>query len=190
MLTVTVGACSSSRQTLPDRTATEQLLISAAIDRAAESIVLNIPNERKVFVDTRSFGGYDSKYAIATVRDSLLKQGIRLTDQRDKADVLLELRAGAMSIDETQSLFGIPSTELPIPLAGQLRLPEIALFKKQQREGVVKIAATAYDAKTGALIDSSGPKYGYSHRTNWIFLLFFSRTTDDLKPEENPWWEW
>jgi hypothetical protein len=187
-LAATVAACSSSRQTLPDRTATEQLLISTAVDRAANSMVMGIPDGKKVYADTQNFEGYDSKYAIGAIRDSLLKQGLHLTDEKENAEIVLELRAGVISIDKTEDMLGIPSIEIPLP--GQIETPEIALFKKHEQKGVVKIAATAYDAKTGALIDSSGPRYGYSHKTSWVYLLFFTRTTDDLKTEDDPWWEW
>jgi hypothetical protein len=86
---------------------------------------------------------------IGAVRDSLLKQGIHLVTDRAAADTIVEIRVGALSIDETRKLLGIPSTPLPIPLAGQLTLPEVALFKKHQWQGVAKLAATAYDAKSG-----------------------------------------
>lgn len=187
-LAAAVTACSSSQQSLPDRTATEQLLISTAVDRAANSMVVGIPDGKTVFVDTQNFEGYDSKYAISAIRDSLLKQGLRLIGKKEDADVILELRAGAISIDKTEDMLGIPSIELPLP--GQIETPEIALFKKHEQKGVVKIAATAYDAKTGALIDSSSPRFGYSHKTSWVYLLFFTRTTDDLKTEDEPWWGW
>ncbi len=190
------GACSTTRDTLPARAATEQLLLSAAVDRAARQLTLAIPRDMKVYVDSQYVEGYDSKYATGAIRDSLLKQGVRLINTRSDADAIVEARVGALSIDERRRLLGIPDTELPVPLAGQLRLPEIALFKKHQWKGVAKLAVTAYDAKTGLLIDSSGPQYGASDKTDWVFLLFISTTTDTLRPEEDEgppeeesWWK-
>ncbi len=196
VLALVVGACSSTRDTLPPRAATEQLLLSAAVDRAVRQLRLDIPPERKVYVDSLYVEGYDSKYATGAIRDSLLKQGLRLINTRSDADVIVEARVGALSIDERRRLIGIPDTELPVPLAGQLQLPEIALFKKHQWKGIAKLAVTAYDAKTGILIDSSGPQYGTADKTDWVVLLFISTTTDTLKPEEDEgppeeesWWK-
>jgi hypothetical protein len=188
VLVVLLGACTISRDTSPPRAATEQLLISAAADRAADRLALQIPRDTKVFVDTTNFEGYDGKYAIGAVRDRLLKQGARLVPDRAAADTVVEVRAGALSIDEHKTLFGIPSFDVPIPLAGPLKFPEIALFKKQKWQGIAKIAATGYDAKGGALVASSGPEYGFSHKTYWVVMLFISWTTDDLGPDgTNPW---
>ncbi|MBE0530849.1 MAG: hypothetical protein IH626_08475 [Rhodospirillales bacterium] len=195
-LSLLVGACSTARDTLPARAATEQLLLSAAVDRAARQITLNIPRDKKVYVDSLYVEGYDSKYAAGAIRDSLLKQGIRLANTRADADAIVEARIGALSIDERQRLVGIPSTPLPIPLAGELTTPEIAFFKKHQWKGIAKLAVTAYDAKSGILIDSSGPQFGASDKTDWVFLLFISATTDSLRPEEGDpepteeaWWK-
>jgi hypothetical protein len=191
-----VGACSTVRDTLPARAATEQLLLSAAVDRAARQLTLNIPRDKKVYVDSQYVEGYDSKYAAGAIRDSLLRQGIRLINTRADADTIVEARVGALSIDERRRLVGIPDTELPIPLSGQLKTPEIAFFKKHQWKGIAKLAVTAYDAKSGVLVDSSAPQYGSSDKTDWVILLFISWTTDSLRPDEGDpepreeaWWK-
>jgi len=189
ILAVVLGACTISRDTTPPRAATEQLLISAAADRAADRLALQIPRDTKVFVDATNFEGYDNKYAIGTVRDRLLKQGARLVADRAGANTVVEVRSGALSVDEHKTLFGIPSFDIPIPLAGALKFPEIALFKKHKWEGIAKIAATGYDAKGGTLVASSGPEYGFSHKTYWVVMLFISWTTDDLGPNVNRRWE-
>ena len=98
--------------------------------------------------------------------------------------MVVELRVGALSVDEGEMLVGIPEYDVPIPLTGAVSLPEIALFKRGERKGVAKLAATGYSAEDGRLIDSSGPRFGFSHETEWVILLFFSWSTSDLVPEE------
>jgi hypothetical protein len=61
-------------------------------------------------------------------------------------------------------------------------VPEIALFKTAQDKGVAKFIATGYDAKTGKLIATTDPQYGFSHQTNHTILLFFSWESGDLVP--------
>lgn len=179
-----LGGCSTTRESSPSRTATEQLLISAAADRAAEKLSLHIRPGSRVYVDASYFDAIDGRYAIGAVRERMLKLGGRLTQNRDDADLIVEIRSGALSIDESELLIGLPGVTVPVPLAGPFELPDVPLFKKDERLGIAKIAATAYDAETGALADATGPQYGFSHRTHWVVLLLFSWTTTDVMPEQ------
>lgn len=183
LLTLALGACTTAAETNPPRTATEQLLISTAADRAAAHLAFHVPQGTKVFLNTADFSGYDSKYAIAAITDSLLKQGAHLVDGKAKADAVVEIRAGALSTDRKVTLFGIPSFKVPIPLAGALPFPEIALYKEQLQEGVAKFAATTYDAKDGALLGSADPQFGFSHNAKKTVLIFFSWTSNDALPD-------
>ena len=184
LLTATVAGCTTPRVSNPPRTATEELLISRAADHAADQISLGLPTGTKVFVDTQYFEGTDAKYAIGDIRDRLLKQGADLVADRKDAQVVIEARAGALSIDDDVTLYGIPSFNIPIPLSGTgLTFPEIALYKKDQRRGVAKFALTGYDAKSGTFETSAGPVFGYSYRTHYVVLLFASWIRRDLVPK-------
>ena len=52
-----LAACSLTRESNPPRTATEELLISTAIDRAVEGLKLDIPKSTSVYLDTSDFEG-------------------------------------------------------------------------------------------------------------------------------------
>lgn len=177
------AGCTTVHESAPRRTATEQLLVSTAADRAVERLDLNLPDGTKVFVDDKGFRGQDSWYAVAAVRDRLLRSGVHLVNERGAAEAVVELRGGALSIDERETLVGIPAFDVPIPLAGALGFPEIALFKEKERKGVAKIAATSYGAADGGLIDSTGPQFGYSHEEEWLVLLFSWRDSDVPREE-------
>jgi hypothetical protein len=176
---VLLCGCTTDRQTDPQRTATEELLISTAADRAAEQLSLDVGPGKKAFLDASNFEGLDSKYAIATIRSSLLKQGTHFVTDKKDADTIIEIRAGALSIDKHETLVGVPSFNLPIPLAGQLATPEIAFYKDAEQEGVAKFAATAYDAKDGHFIAEAAPPLGRSHLQKKVILLV-SWTHDDV----------
>jgi hypothetical protein len=182
LIVIACAGCATERQTSPPRSANEQLLISTAADRAAEQVSLRIPKGAKLYVDESNFDGTDSKYAIGALREQLLRQGGRLVAERNEADYVVEIRSGALSIDEEQVLVGIPKMDIPIPLSGTFAFPEIALFKKEERKGVAKFAATSYGAKDGAFVDASTPRYGFSHETEWVVLLFISWKTSDVLP--------
>jgi hypothetical protein len=185
LLIFIITGCTTTRDTMPPRSATEQLLISTAADHAADAIKLDIPSGAKVFVDASNFEGTDSKYAIGALRDRVLQLGGHLVADRVLADTVVEIRSGALSVDQSQTLVGIPKFDIPIPLAGPLGFPEIALFKKSERRGVAKFAASSYGTKEGEAEGASGPRYGFSHDTHWILLFFFSWSSEDLLPEED-----
>lgn len=178
-----LAGCSQLRESQPGRTATEQLLFSSAIDRVCDEIAIELPTGSKVFVDPTFVEGTDSKYLVASLRDRILRRGGNLVASRDQADLVFEPRVGALSIDRKETLVGIPSIPIPIPLAGDLNLPELALFKSDRRQGVVKLALAVYDAKTGALRSSHEPVYAFSHLTDMTVLLFISWDENDLMPD-------
>ncbi|HLT78726.1 MAG TPA: DUF6655 family protein [Ferrovibrio sp.] len=178
-----LAGCSTHRESEPGRTATEQLLFSAAAERAADQLVFQLPEGSRVFVDDSYVEGTDSRYLVSTIRDRLLRRGNDIVDSKAAADVVIEPRVGAMSIDRNKVLVGTPDFGIPVPLAGPIEVPEIALFKRDTRQGVVKVGATAYNAKTGLMIQSLDPVYGFAHKKDWVLLLFLSWDTDDLVPE-------
>jgi hypothetical protein len=180
---VALAACSGARETEPGRTATEQLLFSTAAERAADQLALAIPAETKVFVDPAYVEGIDSKYLLSTIRDRVLRHGAALVDSKAQADLVVEPRIGAISIDRNKSTLGTNKFDVPVPLAGALHVPDIAFYKRDTQQGVIKVAATTYDSKTGKLIQSLDPVYGFSNKTEWGALLFFSWDTNDLMPE-------
>jgi hypothetical protein len=108
-LLLTLAGCTQAVESNPPRTATEQMLISTAADRAAEKLALALPKGTSVFVDASNFDGTDAKYAIGSIRAQLLKQGIRLVEDKKKAHTIVEVRSGALSTDKSQTLVGIPS---------------------------------------------------------------------------------
>lgn len=185
LLPLALSACSTVRQTEPDHTATEQLLFSTAADRAAEKLSLTVPDGAKVFVDAGvTDGSTQAKYLVSAIRDQILRRGGLLVDDKKQAGMAVEPRIGAMSVDRNKTLYGIPDYGIPIPLAGPLRTPEIAFYKRDTQQGVIKLAVTSYNPKTGALIQSVDPVYGFAQTTERALLIFFYWTRNDLVPED------
>jgi hypothetical protein len=103
-----LAGCTTVRSTEPNQTATEQLLITTAIDHAAAELKPAIPTGSKVFVDPQYFDAAgDSapypKYAMGAVRDELLQEGAHLVADRKSADIVVEPRSGAQSITTPSS---------------------------------------------------------------------------------------
>lgn len=182
LLIATLSGCTTARQTQPDETATQQLLISRAADRAAQEMQLDLPDSTPVLIEAPELKGETYQYVVGTIKEAMLKQGLRVADKKDDAEVILEIRSGALSIDETKTLLGTPSFQVPVPLTAAPKIPEIALFKKDQQRGIAKLAVTAYDAKDGSYLASTSPTYGFSHRTRWTVLIFINWLSSDVIP--------
>lgn len=183
-LVLATAACSTSRQTFPDDTATEQLLLSRAVDEAVAQLSLPFEAGTSAFLDTAGVEGPFAKYATAAVRERLLELGANVAADRGEAEVVVEVRSGALSIDEHSMLIGIPSFDIPIPLAGAATVPELALYKRAERRGIAKLAATAYTADNGEHVDSTKSRYGFSHKRKWTVLLVASWSKDNLIPKD------
>ena len=109
-----LGACATATETHPTRTATEQLLVSRAVERAASQFTLALPADARVYLDTSAFRGEGADYAASAIREALLAQGNPIALSRADADVVVEVRLGALSIDKTQRVVGIPRITLPV----------------------------------------------------------------------------
>ena len=103
MITFAAG-CGSTRTTDTSRTATEQLLISDAVDRALEKMSFKELSGFSVFLDTsRVSGATDKDYLIGAVRQKLATDGAALRENRTDADVIVELFVGALRSEEHTS---------------------------------------------------------------------------------------
>ncbi len=177
------GGCASETMTNPARSATEQLLLSTAADRAMAEVDLRLFASRRVYVDTTYYDSYDSKYAIGEIRDAISRAGALLVANSKESDTILEVRSGALSTDSDSSLIGVPTLVVPIPFSGTpLQIPEIAFYKSEPQLATAKLALLAYETRTAQHVFSSGPLLGKAYN-NYHKILFISWLTDDI-PEK------
>jgi hypothetical protein len=174
MILLPFAGCGTTRSTDTTRTATEQLLISDAIDRAVQSMNFRTLSGQTVFLDdTKLTDTVDKNYYISTLRQQLLANGCDLRDKRDEADFIVEARAGAIGTDRNDLLFGIPSMNVPqIPLVQPVpaAIPEIPIAKRKDQRGIAKIAVFAYHRATGTPVWQSGIVCQESSSNDvWIF---------------------
>jgi len=163
-LAFNLSACATVRESYPTRTATEELLISQAADDAAAQLRIKVSNNRKCFLDTTNFEGTDAKYAVSAIRQKLLEQGLALMDKRDDADTIIEVRAGALSIDSKSRQITLPGLSLDRLIPG-IQMP-LAYNQWSQKtdQGIAKISAFAYDKASGQLITVAETVIGQSIR--------------------------
>ncbi len=187
LLALGLCSCTMNTNTVPGRSATEEMSISTAADRAAEKLAAGLTAGGSVYVDATYFDGTDAKYAIGAIRAAIARRGNRLAADRAKADRVVEIRSGALSIDQNKFLIGIPEFSFPLPLAGAVTFPEIAIYSFHDNQGVAKFAATEVTQSDGNLVAAPPPEYGYSHnekRTAVIFITWSHQDYIDEKDED------
>jgi len=169
-----VIGCGTTRTSNTVRTATEQLLISDAIDRTVQQVNFKVLEGETVFFDERHMlEVVDKGYLIASIRQHLLASGCVLKDKREDATYVVEPRVGAVGTDNHDLLFGIPAIQMPqVALAPALpaAIPEIPFAKRRDQRGVAKLAVFAYRRETGEPVWQSGIAMSESQANDiWVF---------------------
>ena len=164
--------CGSTRMTDTQRAGSEMRLVSQAIDRAVMQLDFAELQGKTVFLDTQYLDGtVDKGYLISSIRQQLLAHGALLQEERPKATFVVEPRSGGVGTDKYSLLVGIPATSLPITTLPGLpsAIPEIALVKKSDQQGVAKIAVFAYNRTTGrALWQSDLVEASSNLKDTWV----------------------
>ncbi|NLY00495.1 MAG: hypothetical protein GXY83_30740 [Rhodopirellula sp.] len=168
------AGCGTTKWSDTARTATEQLLISDAMDRAVSQLDMRALAGKEIFIDEAPLKSIvDTAYLLSTLRQHLLASGAILKEKKDEAEYVVEVRAGAVGTDRHDVLFGVPATNIPsVALVPGVpsSIPEIPLMKKTEQHGVTKIAVFAYNRKTGRPVWQSGVVPGESKAKDfWVF---------------------
>jgi hypothetical protein len=176
---ILLTGCTQTGLTNPKRSATEQLLISTAADRALAQVDFSIVRGKKVYVDPSHYNSEDEDYVIGSIRDFVSTNDGLLVPKLEEADLVLEPRSGALSIDASSSLIGMPASAAPIPIAGSVNLPEVAIYKSEKQFSIAKIALLAYERDSHKHVASTGPKVGRANIKYYKFLglIGYTKTT-------------
>lgn len=165
--------CGTTRWSDTARTATEQLLISNAVDRAVSEFDFATLAGKQVFFDASYLSGVtDQNYIVSTLRQHLLDSGCILRDIKDQAEFVVEARSGGVGTDRSDVLFGVPAVSVPsvpgVPLPSAI--PELPFAKSTKQKAVAKIAVFAYNRITGRPVMQTGVDPAISMAKNsWFF---------------------
>ena len=180
-----LGCALAGCGTTTKRVATEQLLLSDAVDTAINKIDFSHLSGRSVYLDTtylrpiRGIAFVNADYIISSLRQQLIAARCNLMENRDQADVIVEPRVGALGNDGHEIVYGIPKQQ-----TGQLSsaaaalgstpilppLPELSIAKVEAQQGIAKILVFAYERETRQPIWQSGvAKSESTARNAWLF---------------------
>lgn len=178
VLTILICGCGTTNT----RSATEQLLMSDAVDRAIGDLDFTPLANQKVYLDTtylvpvKTIGFVNSQYIISAIRQQLIASNCLIQDDKSTADVIVEARVGALGTDGHEMSFGIPqsstissaaavfssSTGIPV-------IPEVSLARSDSQQAAAKIGVFAYNQATREPIWQSGIRTSRSHsKDTWI----------------------
>ena len=88
-LLAVLAGCGTTRSSDTARTATEQLLMSTAIDKAVNEMNLQPLSGKEVYLDTDRLNGFaDQNYLVSTLRQAMFANGVTLKPDRARRSTL------------------------------------------------------------------------------------------------------
>lgn len=167
--------------------------MSDAVDSTIEEIDFRPLHGKRVFLDTQyltssrsvtgvqnstlgSQGIVNADYVVSSLRQQLLAAGCMVENQVDKADIVAEIRIGALGTDSHSIAYGMPATKglssaaSLVPGGGFIpSIPELSLARRELTRGSAKIAIFAYTNDTHEAIWQSGIQKATSEaKDTWV----------------------
>lgn len=168
-------------------TATEQLLVSDAVDSTVAKIDFRPLSGRKVFLDNSFLPTQKgvpnpnpmlvhSEYVTSSLRQQMLAAGVMLCEKKEEADVIVEARMGALGFDAHSVTYGVPASSTLSTAASTLSgspmiplIPELSLAKKEAKSGAAKLALFAYERQSLEPVWQSGiARSSSTARDTWL----------------------
>ena len=200
---VGLGGCALIQEvSKTPRTATEQLLLSQAVEQALVELALPLPEGTPVSLEVsglqtdrahlhmdeqdEKFGVIDSpSWDLAFVRDLVagrlgeLGYRIRSHTNGDVSHVVRVL-VQAMGTNQGRTFFGIPPIQsVLIPFA----LPQLTLYLKLDQVAHVRFHVQVFESGTGRFVNSTPMLMGNTYYDQYTVLFFFTfKITDLLAP--------
>lgn len=165
-LALLAGGCSTTSTSNTARTATEQLLISNAIDQSLDKIDFMAFAGHNVFIEEKYLEGVDKAYLLSSLRHRIAYYGGKVVTAADQSELVLEVRSGGIGTDNTETFYGLPEIVLP----GMLTLPEMKLATRGSQKGAAKIGLVAYDSRTRQILGHGGTTLAVADANNWSVL--------------------
>jgi hypothetical protein len=160
LVLVLASGCTSVKVTGTPRTGTEQLLLTGTWDDALCRVDFRPLAGAKVFLDTQYITAPDKDWIISSIRRTLAEQGVLLENNKDKAQVIVEVALGAYGTDQRDSKTGLPGLGIGTTLTGPTVTSNgsnsLTFSQTNRQDAVVKAALFAYEVKTGRLVWESG----------------------------------
>ncbi len=168
--------------TTQQRIATEQLVVSDAVDKSIANIDFRTLSGKTVYLDNsfiravKNDGFINPDYVTSALRQHLVAAHCLLQDTREQAEVVVEARIGTMGTNRHEVIYGIPQNNGLNAAASVVTsqpllpvIPELSLARSDTTVGISKIAVFAYDRETKEPIWQSGSSRSESStKSTWV----------------------
>lgn len=183
LMLLALSGCGTTNQ----RTGTEQMLMSDAVDMSISRIDFRPLAGQRAYLDTTYIRPtpipgmpmqlVNADYVISSLRQALFAAHCQLVDTRDEADIIIEPRLGTLGNNGHEVVYGLPQTnslaQASATLAGAPLLPplpELSVGRSHSQFGLAKVAVFAYDRKTREPVWQSGIEKSESTAKNTWFV--------------------
>jgi len=176
--------CSTISSQISGRTATEQYLTTAAIERALYKVDWTRLKGQKVFIEIIGLQPTEFPYLENIMRQELVSEGAFPVKEAIDSDIILTANIKSVGTDIWASNFGIPilfsnNVATPYNLSG------ISLYNSNLQEGYCRVELFASDPETLESVWHSPPVNGKSMFKTQTFLGFIGPIkTSDIYPEK------
>ncbi|WP_447976866.1 hypothetical protein [Candidatus Nitrospira bockiana] len=188
VLMLLVSGCAFTQTpTQTVRSATEQLLLSSAVERSLTDLTLPLPEDSSVALEVAGFAvppvtvaSADLTFVREAVAGRLGELGFRVRSRPDEATYLGRIMIQALGTVQGETFFGMPAVQsVLIPFA----LPELTLYKRQIQHSHMRFWIDLYEQATGRFVRSTPWHIGsaYYNQYTILFLITFY-TTDLIEP--------
>jgi hypothetical protein len=171
------AGCTFTRvQSHTPRTATEELLVARAFERAMEGVQLPDVAGHAVAVEMAMVGpgqefANDAPFAKALIQAAVARNGGRIVDAKD-ADLLLTAVVSTLATTGRSAMIGIPAAS-----AGVIAIPEVPVLKIVRERGYARLQLVTRDGNGRFLAQSSPVMRKTKFDVYSIFFIAF-RSSD------------
>lgn len=157
-----LAGCSSTKTSNTARTAKEQLLLSNAVEQSLNKVDFSPLYNQKVYLDEKYLECVDKPFVVGSLRHRVMLAGGFVVAKPEDAQVVMEVRSGAVGTDTNETFLGTPEIALP----GMLTIPEIRLAERKSQFGYAKLGMVLYDASSKKILGSGGVATAESNDSN------------------------
>lgn len=187
-----LSACSSPHITNTPRSAVEQLLLCATIERGISKADFSEFQNKIVKLDYSNLNPQVDKNLIMGYLEIHLSKFNMIISKSDlqKPDYIIQVVCGVLATDVDKALIGMPPLPIPIPDTNvSIIIPEIPLYRRISRRAYGRFYFNVLDATTNKPVKIFDELNSMAKFTNWTILMipFKSHTVslDKMKNENN-----
>jgi len=176
---LTAGCISAAHYTTDTpRSATEQLLVTTAAERAVDRLAWPDVRDRRVAVEVVSPNEKDAGYLKAALEAKARELGGKVVPA-EEAEWILAARAGTLGTERRDLALGIP--EIPTPFG---ITPGISFYEHRRQRGWAQVRLAARDADGEMIAAGDTPVLTGAFRSSHRILVLVIDRDDIFLPEE------